>query len=64
MDKEQRASESLLLTSEPVAPETLRGDSDLLAIHGLDRIASVIMAGNMKVDDYLHGIKHFTPMRR
>jgi len=50
---------SVLLPPEVPAPDPVRGDSDLVAIHGLGKIAAVVMSGNMKIENYLTNLKHF-----
>lgn len=49
----------MLLPPEVPAPDPVRGDSDLVAIHGLGKIAAVVMSGNMKIENYLTNLKHF-----
>lgn len=50
---------SVLLPPDVPPPDVVRGDSDLVTIHGLGKIAAVVMSGNMKIENYLTNLKHF-----
>jgi hypothetical protein len=47
------------LLPEQFIPDKFSGAQDLLVAHGLQRIAAVVLAGNLKFEDYLVNLKHF-----
>ena len=64
MGEGEASGRFLLLSSGPVENDQIRGDVDLITVHGLTRVAEVILSGNSKIENYAGSLKHYTGLRK
>lgn len=63
MADEQGQGSFMLLTSSAEIDQ-VRGDLDLFAVHGLTRVAEVMLSGNSNIENYAGGLKHYAGLRK
>ena len=64
MMPDQPTGSFILLDDKKVENDKFKGSSDLFQLHGLTKVAEVVLAGNSKIENYVASLKHFTGLRK